>query len=92
MNQDPSHLLLHWTKSTGSLLTPSFFGQPPANPVHPPPSTVPTPTNSGSTDIRAFLYSPSSVTWVHFLLVSPTPSGGSLLQHICIPVPVSCIY
>ncbi|MEQ2249844.1 hypothetical protein ILYODFUR_033703, partial [Ilyodon furcidens] len=43
MNKDPSLLFLHWTKSAGSFLVPSFLGPPLANPVHPPSSAAPSP-------------------------------------------------
>ncbi|MEQ2303260.1 hypothetical protein AMECASPLE_014926 [Ameca splendens] len=82
MNKDSSLLLLHWIKSTGSLLIPLFLGPPPANPVHSPSSTAPSPETPDPLTSLAFQYSPSPVTRVHNLLVSPSPSGGSILHPI----------
>ncbi|MED6288280.1 hypothetical protein CHARACLAT_024996 [Characodon lateralis] len=82
MNKDSSLLLLHWIKSAGSLLIPSFLGPPPVNPVHPPSSTAPSSETPDPLTSLAFQSSPSPVTWVHNLLVFPPPSGGSLLHPI----------
>ncbi|MEQ2293617.1 hypothetical protein AMECASPLE_035395, partial [Ameca splendens] len=82
MNKDSSLLLLHWIKSVGSLLIPSFLGPPPANPVHPPSSTAPSPETPDPLTSLAFQYSPSPFTRVHNLLDSPPLFGGSLLHPI----------
>ncbi|MED6250282.1 hypothetical protein ATANTOWER_028451 [Ataeniobius toweri] len=80
MNQDSSLLLPHWIKPAGSLLIPSFCGSPSVNPVHPPSSIAPTTETLGPSIILAHQYSQSPVPRVINLLVSPPPSGGSLLQ------------
>ncbi|MED6251426.1 hypothetical protein ATANTOWER_030547, partial [Ataeniobius toweri] len=92
MNQDSSFLLPHWIKPAGSLLITSFRGYPSVNPVHPPSSIAPTTETLGPSIILALQCSQSPVPWVNNLLVSPPPSGGSLLQIIGIPVPVSCTF
>ncbi|MEQ2250454.1 hypothetical protein ILYODFUR_001042, partial [Ilyodon furcidens] len=92
MNKDSSLLLLHWIKSTSSLLVPSFLGPPSANPVHPPLSTAPTSDTLGPIYILALQYSQSPVSRVNNPLVSLPPSGGSPHLSICVPVPVSCTF
>ncbi|MEQ2299104.1 hypothetical protein AMECASPLE_012046 [Ameca splendens] len=62
MNKDSRLLILHWIKSAGSLLVPSFHGPPSANPVHPPSSTAPTSDTLGPINILALQYSVSSLT------------------------------
>ncbi|MED6234424.1 hypothetical protein ATANTOWER_029742 [Ataeniobius toweri] len=47
MSKDSNLSLLHWTTPVGSLLNSSLLGLPFKNPVHPPPSTVPTSENPG---------------------------------------------
>ncbi|MED6248113.1 hypothetical protein ATANTOWER_026874 [Ataeniobius toweri] len=78
MNKDSSLLLLHWIKLAGSLLIPLFLGPPPANPVHSPSSTAPSPETPDPLTSLAFQYSQSPVTRVHSLLVSPPPSLADL--------------
>ncbi|MED6247159.1 hypothetical protein ATANTOWER_032629, partial [Ataeniobius toweri] len=92
MNQDSSLQLPHWIKPADSLLIPSFRGSPSANPVHPPSSIATTTETLGPSIILAHQCSQSPVPWINNLLVSPHPSGGSLLQIIGIPVPVSCTF
>ncbi|MEQ2254003.1 hypothetical protein ILYODFUR_038434, partial [Ilyodon furcidens] len=80
MNQDSSLQLPHWIIPAGSLLIPSFRGSPSANPVHSPSSIAPTTETLGPSVILAHQCSLSPVPRVNNLLVSPPPSGGSLLQ------------
>ncbi|MEQ2312827.1 hypothetical protein AMECASPLE_035237 [Ameca splendens] len=47
MSNDSNHSLPHWTSPVGSLLNSSLLGLPLKNPVHPPPSTMPTSENPG---------------------------------------------
>ncbi|MEQ2293060.1 hypothetical protein AMECASPLE_029352, partial [Ameca splendens] len=47
MGKDSNLSLLHWTTLVGSLLNSLLLGLPFKNPVHPPPSTVPTSENPG---------------------------------------------
>ncbi|MEQ2294199.1 hypothetical protein AMECASPLE_001572 [Ameca splendens] len=82
MNHVSSLLLPHWIKPAGSLLIPSFRGSRSVNPVHPPSSIAPTTETLGPSIILAHQYSQSPVPRVINLLVSPPPSGGSLLQII----------
>ncbi|MEQ2289775.1 hypothetical protein AMECASPLE_036705 [Ameca splendens] len=79
MNQDSSLQLPHWIIPAGSLI-PSFRGSPSVNPVHPPSSIAPPTETLGPSIILAHQCSLSPVPWVNKLLVSPPPSGGSLLQ------------
>ncbi|MEQ2307980.1 hypothetical protein AMECASPLE_023575 [Ameca splendens] len=60
MSKDSNHSLLHWTSPVGSLLNSSLLGLPLKNPVHPPPSTVPTSETLDRLIILAHHYPPSS--------------------------------
>ncbi|MEQ2308023.1 hypothetical protein AMECASPLE_024000 [Ameca splendens] len=88
MNKDSSLLLLHWIKSAGSLLIPSFLGPPPANPVHPPSSTAPSPETPDVLCIPVITI--SSHTGTQPLGLS-TPLWRISPSSHCIPVPVPCI-